>query len=399
MLGPYRDVLSAPGAARFVLASALARFPISMIGLGTVVLVESATGSYGTAGAVAASFGVVSAFASPFLSRAVDRYGQARVMRPAIVVHVLGLVGIVVTARAGAPIPAVMAAAVVAGLSFGSIGAFSRARWSHVLGNDVARLHTAYSLESVLDEVAFIGGPLIVTLLATGVSPALGLLAAAVAVAVGGSLFLAQRGSEPPASGVRSAAGSGVLRSPGMIVLLVAFLGVGAIFGSVEVTTVAFTQERGVPSAAGWVLASFALGSLVAGLAYGAVQWTASPGNRFRLGVVLLAAGVVPVAFVEQVWLLAVVVFVAGFAIAPMLISSNGLVQELVVPARLTEGLTWGATAIGLGVSAGAAVAGRVIDAAGAHRAFGVTVVAGVVAAAVVLLGSRALHAPDPAGG
>ena len=393
VLGPYREVLSVPGAPAFVAAGALARLPISMVGLGIVFLVQATTGSYGVAGAVAAVFGLVQAVASPVVARAVDRWGQARVMRPAIAVHVLGLVLLVAFAQYGLPIGAVVAAAALAGATIGSLGALVRARWSYVLGQDTRRRHTAYSLESVLDEAVFIGGPLLVTVLATQASPTFGLLAAAAAVAVGGSLLMAQHRTEPPPSGVRAVAGTGVLRSPGMVVVVLAFLFVGVIFGAVEVVTVAFTQERGAPAAAGWVLASFALGSMLAGVGYGLVQWRSPSVQRFRLGVVLLAVGVVPVSLVQEVWLLAMVGFVAGFTISPMLISGNAVVQDLVVPARLTEGLTWIATALGLGVAGGAAVAGQVVDAAGAHTAFRVPVAAGLAAAVIALAGWRWLRA------
>jgi MFS family permease len=164
------------------------------------------------------------------------------------------------------------------------------------------------------------------------------------------------------------------------------------IFGSMEVLAVAFADERHHLDRAGWVLAVFALGSLLAGIAYGSVQWRWPAGRRFRLGVVLLASGVVPLLFVQNLPQMGGVVFVAGFAISPMLISGNALVQELVDPARLTEGLTWTVSGIGVGVSAGAAIAGAAVDAAGAQRAFAVPVSAGVLAAVLVLLCSRWLR-------
>jgi predicted MFS family arabinose efflux permease len=389
VLGPYRDVLAVPGAPAFVVAGLVARLPISMLGIGIVLLVQSATGSYGLAGGVAATFGLLQALTAPLLARTVDRAGQARVMAPAIAVHVTGLVLLVVTAQARLPVWTTFAAAAVAGSTIGSVGALVRARWSHVLTDRPdrgARLHTAYSLESVLDEVVFVTGPPLVTLLAVRVSPAVGILVAVAAVTGGGTALLAQRGTEPPPSGARPAHGTGVMRAPGMVVLSVAFVCVGGIFGAVEVVTVAFTQERGVPQAAGWVLAAFAFGSLLAGIVYGAVQWTTSAGRRFVVAVVLLAVGVVPVLLVERVALLGAVVFLAGFAISPMLISGTALVQDLVVPTRLTEGLAWVGTALGLGVSVGSAISGSAVDAVGASRAFAVPVVAGGMAAVVVLV-------------
>lgn len=171
--------------------------------------------------------------------------------------------------------------------------------------------------------------------------------------------------------------------------LVLTFVCVGGIFGSVEVVTVAFTDERGTPGSAGWVLAAFALGSLLAGVAYGAVHWHSASGPRFVVAVMLLAVGVTPVAFVDRIWNLSGVVFIAGFAISPMLISGNQLVQDLVVPDRLTEGLSWVATALGVGVSAGSALSGAVVDATDASTAYLVPVGAGLIATGVVLGGRR----------
>jgi hypothetical protein len=233
-----------------VAAGLLARLPISMLGIGIVFLVEGATGSYGLAGAVAATFGVVQAAASPLLAGAVDRYGQARVMLPAIGVHVIGLLLLLASSVLHAPRWTTFAAAAVAGGTIGSIGALVRARWSYVLAGSTRRgalLHTAFSLESVLDEVVFITGPILVTALAVGVTPVAGIVTAAAAVAIGGTALMLQRSTEPAPSHARPVQGTGVLRSRGMIVLVVAFVCVGGIFGAVDVATVAFTAARGVP--------------------------------------------------------------------------------------------------------------------------------------------------------
>ncbi len=392
MLRPYRDVLSVPGAAFFASTGVIARLPMSMLGIGIVLLVEDATGSYGIAGAVAATYGVAQSVTTPLLARAVDRYGQARTMRPAIAAHVLALLSLVGLAGLSAPSWTLFVAAAASGSTVGSLGSLVRARWSCALDNDPrrdARLHTAYSLESVLDEVVFIAGPLLVTVLAVQFSPALGLLAAAAAVGGGGAALLSQRSTEPPVSGARPSVGSGVLRAPGMVVLALTFVCVGGIFGSVEVVTVAFTDERGAPGSAGWVLAAFALGSLLAGVAYGAVHWRSASGPRFVLAVLLLAVGVTPMAFVDRIWVLSAVVFLAGFAISPMLISGNQLVQDLVASDRLTEGLSWVATALGVGVSAGSALSGAVVDAANASTAYLVPAGAGLIATVVALAGRR----------
>jgi predicted MFS family arabinose efflux permease len=395
MIRPYREVLALPGALAFSAAGLVARLPISMLGIGIVLLVEGSRGSYGLAGAVAAVFGVVAALMAPQVARLVDRFGQGRVLRPAVLLHAAGMGSLVACALADLPVGTLFASAVVAGASQGSVGALVRARWSALLVG-TPRLHAAFSLESVLDEVVFIVGPLLVTLLATQVAPAAGLLAAVAAALVGGLALAAQRGTEPATSGEAPAAGSGVARSPGMVALAVTFVLVGGLFGSAEIVTVAFAEEEGRPAAAGAVLAAFALGSMVAGLAYGAVQWRSGDAVRFRWAVVALAVGVAGLPLVGGVLPLALLLCVAGVAISPTIIAGNALVQSLVAPQRLTEGLTWLSTAIGLGMSGGAALSGPLIDAHGARAAFLVTAGSGALAALSALAGSRWL-APRPA--
>jgi MFS family permease len=402
VFGTYRDVYSVPGSLRFSAAGLLARLPMSMLGIGIVLLVQATYGSYGTAGSVAGVFGLTNAVAAPWIARLVDRFGQARVMVPGIGMHLIGLVVLIVGAQLKAAPALIYASAVVAAGTTGTLGSLVRARWSYVLAGserEQARLHTAYSLESVLDEVVYIVGPVLVTVLATSVWPPAGLIAAAVAVGVGGLLFVLQRGTEPPPSPGRPDSepkGRGLLRGPGFLVLLPTMVCAGSIFGSMEVVTVAFTDEQGRIGLSGAVLAVWAFGSLLAGLLYGTVQWTIPPGRRFLLAVLVLAAGISPVLLAGSVAQLAMLIALGGFAISPTIIAGNALVQDLVPPQRLTEGLTWVISAIGIGMSGGAALAGAAVDRMGAQEAYLVPVSSGLLAAVIVLVGSRALVRSAP---
>lgn len=401
-LGVYLDLLAAPGAAVFVPAGVLARLPISMLGIAIVLLVQGAYGSYALAGGVAAAYAVVSSLCSPLVARAVDARGQAAVMRPAIAVHLAGMAALAVAATAQAPVPVLFAAAALMGATIGSVGALVRARWNHVLTRDAgegseARLSTAFSLESVLDEVVFATGPVIVTAVAAAIAPVAALAVAGVAVAGGAGVLLAHRSSEPPPTRARrSESGTGVLTTPGMPLLIVVFVAAGTVFGAVEVVTVAFTASAGVPWAAGLVLAGYAIGSLLAGLVYGTLSFASSAGRRFVLSALAFGAGVGVLAAVggidalASVPVLGVVLFVAGSAISPMLIAGTALVREIVAPGRLTEGLTWVGTSLGLGVAAGAAGAGAWVDAAGARSALSLPALCGAVVVLVVLIAGRA---------
>jgi MFS family permease len=220
-----------------------------------------------------------------------------------------------------------------------------------------------------------------------------------VALVVGGYLFLSLRATEPPPRPIHRVADGGgpprraVMRSRGMVVLALVNVAIGAIFGATDVSTVAFAEESGSTGSAGVVLAVFALGSLISGLGYGARHWTTALWLRFVIGVVALGVGVSLFFVVTSIPALAAVMFVTGFAIAPTLINANGLVQQFVSPAQLTEGLTWIATALGVGVSVGASVAGVMIDRQGAHGGFTVVVLSACAAVAVTLLAIGVLRA------
>lgn len=394
LLGPYRRVLSVPGGAAFSAAGFVARLPISMQTLGTVLLVAATSGSYALAGAVSATFALALAVFSPVLGRLVDRLGQARVLIVTLAVHTVGVGALVALALADAPAWTLFPAAALYGGSYSQPGSLVRARWSHVLA-DTPLLPTAFSWESVIDEVIFVVGPVLVTVLAIGVAPAAGLLTAYGFTLVGSVALAMQRRTEPPPHpAVDGRRRRSALTLPGVPVLVLVAGALGSVFGSIEVATVAFTAERGRPAAAGIVLALLAAGSLLAGLWYGTVRWRAPLPRRLVLGVLLLAAATVPLPLAPGVVALAVLAFVGGFAISPALIAAFALLDRLVPARSRTEGLAWFSTGIGIGLALSSSVTGQVVDAAGGRAALGVTVASGLLAAAVALAGARRLRPP-----
>ena len=398
MTNPYVAVLRAPRAWRFSAAGFVARLPISMLGIGTVLLVENATGSYALAGAVAATLAIAAAAGGPLIARFVDRFGQRRVGLPSLVLHVAGLVGLVVAAEANAPAVLLFVTAAVAGAFQPAIGSFVRARWA-VLFSGTDRLRTAYSLEAVVDELIFITGPPLVAVLAVTVGADWALLATAVIVGVGTLLLLAQRRTEPQPQRHATHAGS-ALRQTGMPMCVLVAFALGGIFGSVEITVVAFADELGQQAAAGLVLAVYAAGSMLAGLAYGVIHPRAPLRVQYVLGCTAMMIVAFPLPFADSIAVLTALIFVAGFAISPTLISGIALVEELVPASMLTEGLTWETTGIAAGVAAGASLSGPVVDASGASAAFWVTVGFSVAAAAMALLAQPSLRrAADSAHG
>ncbi|WP_226920705.1 MFS transporter [Georgenia subflava] len=395
MPNPYRQILALPGALAFSAAGLLARFPVSMLGISIVLMLASLTGSYGLAGTVSATFVVAQAVCAPQLARLVDRHGQARVMLPSITVSAVGMVALVVAAVTAAPTWTLYASAVLIGSTIGATGALVRARWTGIVRTP-RELHRAYSLESALDESTFVLGPVVATALATSVTPWAGVAAAAVIVVVGSYAFLLQRGTEPTPVVVTTHGPRGsVMRSGAMVGLVVVFMFVGGIFGATDVSVVAFTAELGSPGMAGVLLGVFSLGSVIAGLLYGAKVWTGPAWRRFLLGVLVLAVGTSLFLLAGSLAVMAAVMFVTGFAISPTIINGNSMVQHIVVRHRLTEGLTWLSTGINFGVSIGSSAAGALIDSGSSRGGFTVVLVCGVLAVLTALAAAPMIRRRD----
>ena len=391
MLATYTDLFRTRGALAFSGAGFLARMQMSMLGIGMVLMISGVTGTYGIAGAVAGSVAFAGAVAMPQLARTVDRLGQARVLRPALLVHGLFIAMVILAVRADWPVWTWFLFGMLAGAGLPSIGSMVRARWAYALV-DRGRRQTAFALESVLDEVIFVVGPPLATFLATSVSPEAGLVAAVTFALGGGLLFAARRDTEPPPQ----LSGSSVRRrdvlSRGVLIVTAVFTCAGAVFGSVEVIVVAFADERGVKPLAGVVLACYAAGSLIAGLVYGARAWRQPLPNRFLIAVAIFSAATILPLAAPSVATLAVLIFVTGLGIAPVIIAGMTLVERLVPKGALTEGLTWSTTALTIGVTIGAALAGPIIDHYGARTAFRLPTAAALLAAIVAASCLRGLR-------
>jgi hypothetical protein len=373
MLKTYRSLLSIPHARAFVLAGFAARLSISMRALGAVLMISQLTGSYGLAGAVAAAALLGEAVAAPRLGRLVDRFGQRRVLFLSLAVHSAGTLALVISAQLSAPNWVLLATAALSGAAALQVGSLVRARWSALVGGSPV-LEAAFALESTLDELIFVLGPVLVTALALGVAPGAGLLGALVLTIVGSIALALQRRTEPPPAGVRDRSERSAMGIPGLRVLVATFVAAGAIFGTLDVAMVAFAGQVGASASAGPLLALVALD------------------KRFLASVVVLWGGTVPLVLVPSVALMAPAATFAGVAIAPTLIAGFTLVQKLVASGALTEGLNWTITALGVGAAVGAWMAGLIADSAGGETAFLVAVVAGGAAVIVAARGRGRLR-------
>lgn len=395
----YGRLLRTPGALSFLLPGFAARQPFAMLTIGIVLLVQHTTGSYGSAGAVAAATGVSMALFAPQSGKLADRFGQRAVLVPGVLIHAAAVAALTALALAGAPMWALFLAAVPAGASVPQIGPMVRARWAAKLEGSPL-MPTAAAFESVTDEFTFVVGPVLATALCTGVHPAAGLIAEAALTLFGGLFFAAQRRTQP-AHGLVAAASAGprvsALSIPGVRVLAIAFLGIGSVFGGMQVSLTAFSEEIGNPGANGLLYGIFAAGNMLAGIACGAVAWKIGPRKRLILGYAGLTVAASVLWSVHSVLLLGALGLVVGLCIAPALITGYTIVETLVPATARTEAFTWLTGAVALGQAAAVTVAGRLADQHGASTGFLVPLV-GTALALATLLALRSRLAPQASG-
>jgi predicted MFS family arabinose efflux permease len=401
LFGPYARLFTVPGSAWFSFAGWVARLPLPMLGLGAVLLVEGESGSYALAGAVSGTLALSAAVGGPQWSRVMDRRGQGRVLRVAMAAYLLTGLAFVAVVVTDAPRWSWFLLAALTGASVPNIGALVRARWAALL-EDAERRQTAFAFESVVDEVVFVVGPPLVTVLGTLVAPAAGFTTGIVLGTVGGLWLARQRDTEPVL--VPAPAGGGSLRraalGPAVLVVCAAYLGVGTVFGAMDVVVVGFAEEQGAPALAGLALALYAGGSLVAGLAYGVARLPGSLAVRFVGTAVAFGVAAQALWAVSSIPVLVGAGFLAGLAVAPVLVSGASLVESRTPRAALTEALSWTNTGLTLGVTAGSALAGAAVDAWGAQAAFAVPAVAAAAAGLIGVAGAPLLRRGDrPADG
>jgi MFS family permease len=390
---PYLQVLRTPHALPMVLAAFVGRLPLSMVGLGCVLLVASETGSYGLGGSVAAAGALTAAVSGPFLGRLSDTHGQRRVLLPVLAVFVVSGAAFLVAVREGWPLLVVFASAALGGACLPPVSSMVRVRWTHMLRGS-HRLPTALAMESVVDEMVFVLGPVLVTILSTTGHETSGLVTAFALATVGGLLFAAQHRTEPPPTPHAHRKGPSAIRSDGLKVLFVVGVAVGTILGTLQVALLAFADGLGHKPMSGVLIAGLAVGSMISGIGWGTVHWRLPLRHRLAGVLGLLTLLSVPLILVRDLWLMVPFVVLAGVAVSPSLISAFTLAELLVPRAAVTEAFTWIGTALAVGVAAGASISGKIVDGWGANAALSVVTVAAAVAAVVVALTQRVLHVP-----
>jgi MFS family permease len=398
-LSRYAALLRAPGVLRLVVFSIGGRVPQGMLALAFVLLMREAGHSYAEAGVVAAAHALALAATAPVLGRLVDRLGPRAVMLPLAAAFPLALVGFTAAAKAGGSLAVLAPLSALAGALLPPLGASMRALWPRLVPAPELR-QAAYGLEASLQEIIFVTGPLLAALIG-GASPAAAVLVAAALAGIG--TFGFALAPSPPAAPLEAhgpaPTRAGALAAPGVRIILVVALGMGASFGIVEVAAPAFAEEHGaVRSAGGIALAALSFGSLVGGLWAGSRGTGRAASSRLAVALVGYAAAMfVPGALAGSLAVLAVLLAVAGFNIAPAFAAAYGLLDALAPPGTATEAFAWISTAVVAGVAVGSAMGGAIVEASGSSAALLVAGGCAATGAAVAAGGRGLLAARSPA--
>ena len=393
-LTDYRALLRVPGTRGPLLASALGRFPIAMIGLATLFYVQRSYGTFAWAGFVAAAALIGESAGSVVQGRIIDRLGATRPLLAASVIFAMAGAAVVLAIENRLGLAPLVITALVLGLSTPALPGTSRALWAHLVPPGSGR-EAAYTYEAVSLEVFFIVGPAFASALVTmpwagtGLAVAVGMmLLGAVTFALTGTV----RGRRP--SDTSASAGLGALASPGMRVVTLAALGFGAVAGVVEVGVPAVATEAGRPALAGVLLACWSFASVLAGMLYGLRPWPRPLHHRLPALLAALGLGVAAMAAAPDLLWLAVTMVVAGCTITPQA-TAHSMAVELAAPAgTATEAFGWVITAVTLGLAGGQALGGALVEAYGPSSAFLAGAAAAVVVAGLVVL-LRASLAPE----
>ena len=371
-LARYSALLSQSALRSTIAASVLGRLPVGITGLAILMLTQDTTGSFARGGLVAGCYVAGLATVAPLLGRLIDRYGPRTILLVCALIFPSALAALVAALGIPAPAWAAFSLAAAAGASFPPIGVCMRTFFKQRLADD-ALLAAAYSLESVLIEMIFIAGPMLVAIFVALASPAAAVLFAAACGCAGTLLFQRSRALVEWRIEPRGHASLfGPLVEPGFIPLLAVVVCYATAFGLVEIGTTAYAGETGKPAFAGILLGIMSIGSAAGGIVYGSRNWRLPLARQFALTLAVMGAGVAPLALLSQRWAFALWCLAAGVVMAPALIMQAMLVAKIARAEHSTEAFTWSSTSLLAGVGLGLTGGGALLEYAHSPAVFAV---------------------------
>jgi MFS family permease len=393
--GAYTKLLRSPGVPRLAFAYLALGLAYTMTPVAFVLFARAATRSYAVASLVLAAATAGGVLSGPIRGRLVDRLGPTDAVLRLVLPDIATDIAFIAAGRGHASAALLVGLGFIAGAVSAPGGAAVRSVWSQTLSETETR-HAGYAAMTVIAETTYIAGPLLAGGLIALVSPTAAVATIAVLSFVGAVAFATAPGTRarrpvPPVPGRLPALGGAGIRT-----VVATAAGFGLTFGILDVAFPAFAREHGSTAGAGILLSAFAVGSLIAGFAYGLRPNRTLAGRRYPRLCLLAAAGLAPLILTPGLAAMAALALLSGLCFAPITTCQTAVIDEVTEPAHRAEAFTWLGTVYGTGLAAGAVIAGQLISASGARAAIAAACAATVLAWLLTVARAQSLVPTGP---
>jgi MFS family permease len=363
----FRELFAAPGVLKVLISQLYGRFPFGMLSLAFIIHIQAVTGSFAIAGIALGAETIGASISGPILGRWMAVFGVRKVIGVATVITSSAMLAMAWVPPE--PLLLILLAFLV-GLSSPPIQPAARTIYPQITPK--RHLGGLYSLDATAQEIIWVVGPLVATLVAAQFGNLM-MIYVMVMVQLTGSAWFISLQVVHTASFPRTDARLGrVLKNPTVALVTVLGLLLVGSFAGVEVGAVALFDKAVV----GAVIAVFSVGSFIGGFTLGAL-----PRGRWSLtwfvGLVLFGYSLAMLNPTSALWM-GFSLFISGLGVAPALGTLALWVAQGTKSNETSEAYGWVTTGQLVGFSAGSALAGIAIDAVTPEAALLVSVVFGL---------------------
>ncbi|MEY3156297.1 MAG: hypothetical protein RL257_317 [Actinomycetota bacterium] len=386
LLTSYREVIRHSHALPTFGFGMVGRIPVAMNTVALVFLISSVRDSFLLAGVASSFYTLCGAIVGPRIGRLADRYGTRVVLLPITFVNALSIVGVVFFSSRSVALLLLFSA--LSGATMPSFGSYTRTRWSRTI-KDKRELGVALSLESVLDETAFVVGPALAGFLFALYGSDSPLLAGIFFTIIGGAGLAITSFDHANKDGERQQLG-GLFKIQYVKSLLASLIALGMLFGSNYVVILAVAKESGRAADGGLWVGLYPIGSTVAGLVYGLIHWKSRNATRYSLALAFMTLSTSAILFFQNIETIVFFIILSGIGIAPALIAANAHLKELVPLNRLNEAFSLLGASLSIGITLGSTLSGMLVDRFGGWNGFYFMSAATLLATLLSLIGVKA---------
>lgn len=386
MLTAYRDVIRHSHAAPTFGYGMIGRIPVAMNTVALVFLISNVRDSFLLAGIASSFYTLCGAIVGPRIGALADRFGTRVVLLPITIINALAIVGVVFFSSRSVSLLLFFSA--LSGATMPSFGSYTRTRWSRTI-KDRRELGVALSLESVLDETAFVVGPALAGFMFSFYGSESPLIAGIVFTIIGGvglAITSFDHGNKVEMKVERG----GLLGIKYVKSLLASLIALGLLFGSNFVVILAVAKENDRAAEGGIWVGLYPIGSLIAGLLYGLIHWKSSNAVRYTWALVFMTLSTSAILFYQNIDTIVYFIVLSGIGIAPALIAANAHLKDLVPLSRLNEAFSLLGASISIGITLGSTLSGMLVDRFGGWDGFYFMTGATLLATLLSLVGVRA---------